>query len=45
MTALARMKRPDEDIPLLRPYLEDPRELTRRADQRTVTELEMGMKR
>lgn len=45
MTALARMKRPDEDIPLLRPYLEDPRELIRRDAQRTITKLEKGMKR
>lgn len=45
MTALARMKRPDEDIPLLRPYLEDPRELIRRDAQRAITKLEKGMKR
>lgn len=44
MTALARMKRPDEDIPLLRPYLEDPRELIRRDAQRAITKLEKGMK-
>ncbi|WP_411349329.1 HEAT repeat domain-containing protein [Gordonia sputi] len=40
MTALARMKRPGEDIPRLRPYLDDPRELIRRDASRAITKLE-----
>ena len=45
IAALARMKRPDEDLPLLRSYLDDPRTYARETAARAITKLEKGMKR